>query len=61
MAIIYKYWSMVLLFRAGFIHSGYHGYTLYGRLWYATHYTKRWIAAGAGNYRIKHRREWKWR
>ena len=55
MKTLYKIWSIILLFRAGFIHSGYSKkYTLNGRIYYAYVYTRRWIKAGAGDLRAWH-------
>ena len=54
MKLAYKIWSMFLLFRAGFIHAGYHNKTIKKRVNYAYNYTYRWIEAGAGDYRNRH-------
>ena len=50
MKLIYKIWSMFLLFRAGFIHAGYHDKTIKERVNYAYVYARQWIKAGAGDY-----------
>ena len=51
---VYKIWSMFLLFRAGFIHAGYHNKSIKERVNYARVYTCRWIEAGAGGYNSRH-------
>ena len=54
MKLIYKIWSMFLLFRAGFIHAGYHNKPIKARVNYAYVYTRRWIRAGAGDYKSRY-------
>ena len=54
MKLIYKIWSMFLLFRAGFIHAGYHNKPIKVRVNYAYVYAHQWIKAGAGDYKNRH-------
>ena len=51
---LFYLWSVILLFRAGFIHMGYHTKNLKSRFQYAWIHTKRSIAIGAADYNKRH-------
>ena len=50
----YTIWSMFLLFRAGFIHAGYHNKSMKQRVNYAYFYALQWIRIGAGDWENRH-------